>query len=491
MQQLEMQSTAALKAEDYAYSKLLSFAGLMWPDYEIPSHIKKLSAALEAVERGEIKRLMIFMPPRHGKSQLTSEFFPAWYLGRNPEKYIIAASYSQELADDFGRKVRNLVADSAYRCVFPTVEISDDSTSIRRFHTDSGGSYFAAGVGGPITGRGAHILLIDDPIKNKEEAESENYRRRIKDWYTSTAYTRLMPNGSIILIQTRWHPDDLAGWLLTEHTHENWHVVMMPSEKNRIALWPDKYPIEALDNIRQTIGERDFLALYQQTPVAESGNELKGEWIQYFNPISGVVAGECNFWILVDPANEKKKTSDYTAIVVIALAPDNNYYVMEIIRDKFNPTERIQKVMETHKKWLKISGKPAMVAYEKYGMMTDVHYLEQEQNKLGYRFSITEVGGTMKKEDRIRRLIPLFEQRRVYLPYNCMYTNLDGKTTDTVTEFVKNEYEPFPYAVHDDVLDALSRLFDADVSFPMLTSQYKINTRLEFEEQDDSDWMDI
>lgn len=241
---------------------------------------------------------------------------------------------------------------------------------------------------------------------------------------------------------------------------------------------------------------RLWTSLYQQTPIADGGNELKGEWLQYFNPLAGIVAGECIFWILVDPANEKKTTSDYTAIVVMALAPDNNYYVMEIIRDRFNPTERIQKVMETHKKWNKLSGKPPFVAYEKYGMMTDTHWLRAEQDKQGYRFAIDEVPrkgqAPMKKEDRIRRLIGPFSEKRIYFPYNNFYVTMDTSTIELIGDFVKNEYEPFPYGAHDDVLDAMSRIFDVDASFPMLTQDYKQNVRLEFEDEPrDDDWMNI
>jgi predicted phage terminase large subunit-like protein len=265
----------------FARHRLLPYCISQWDGYEPAHHHRLIASKLEAVERGEIKRLMIFMPPRHGKSQLTSEFFPAWYLGRNPDKYIITSTYSQELAEDFGRKVRNQLQDDVFKATFPDCILSDDSQSAKRFGTTKRGTYFAVGVGSSITGRGAHLLLIDDPIKNREEADSDTVRRKLKDWYTSTAYTRLMPGGAIIVIQTRWHDDDLAGWLLAEHSHEDWDVIDLPAvDEHNNPLWPEKYPLIELNKIKRTIGDRDWTALYQQKPVTEGGNILKPAWFR-------------------------------------------------------------------------------------------------------------------------------------------------------------------------------------------------------------------
>ena len=217
--QLLVGKVKELETKESARTGLLGYAKSQMDNYKTPPHIKKLAEKLEAVERGEIKRLAIFMPPRHGKSILTSEFFPAWYMGRNPDKYIICSTYAQDLADDFGRKVRNQLQDASYGEIFPDTQLATDSASVRRFHTTKGGVYYAVGAGSAITGRGAHLLLIDDPIKGREEADSQAMRGNLLDWYRSTAYTRLMPNGSVILIQTRWHEDDLAGWVLKETGH--------------------------------------------------------------------------------------------------------------------------------------------------------------------------------------------------------------------------------------------------------------------------------
>ena len=283
---------------------MIAYAAYQWPGYKAAKHHRLIARHLEAVERGEINRLMISMPPRHGKSMLASEFFPAWYLGRNPNHYVIAATYAQDLADDFGRKVRDQIAEASFQRIFPGCSLKGDSKSSKRFHvtqelpdalsTEQDGAYFAAGIGGPLTGRGAHLLLIDDPVKNREEAESPTIRQRNKDWYTSTAYTRLMPDGKIVIIQTRWHDDDLTGWQIKEHEHEGWTVLSLPAiaevdedllgRKRGEPLWK-QYPLEALERIKRSVGSRDWSALYQQRPAPADGGIFKSHWFaRYTKP---------------------------------------------------------------------------------------------------------------------------------------------------------------------------------------------------------------
>jgi hypothetical protein len=175
---------------------LTVYATAMWRSFEAPAHIRLIADKLEAIERGEIRRLMLFLPPRHGKSLLSTQFLPAWYLGRHPDRFVISASYGQDLADDFGRKVRNLIADPLHAALFPECQLSGDSASMRRFGLTAGGSYYAVGRGGPMTGRGAHLLLVDDPLKDADEARSETIRRGLHDWYASVAYTRLQPEAA-------------------------------------------------------------------------------------------------------------------------------------------------------------------------------------------------------------------------------------------------------------------------------------------------------
>jgi predicted phage terminase large subunit-like protein len=225
---------------------------------------------------------MICMPPRHGKSELASRRFPSYFIGRNPAKQIIAASYNSDLAGDFGREVRNIVAEPEFSALFQ-VQLASDSKAANRWHTSGGGMYVAAGVGTAITGRGAHILLIDDPFKDREEADSERRRQRVWDWYTSTAYTRLMPGGAIVLINTRWHEDDLSGRLLAQQEHggDQWEVLSLPAIDERgHALWEADYPLTRLLEIKAVLPERDWNALYQQNPTPDDGTYFRRDWFK-------------------------------------------------------------------------------------------------------------------------------------------------------------------------------------------------------------------
>jgi len=223
------------------------------------------------------------MPPRHGKSELASRKFPAFCLGRNPHWEVIAASYNSDLANDFGRDVRDVVNSSESQRLFPSLTLRQDSRAMDRWHTVDGGAYRAVGVGTAATGRGADLFLIDDPIKDRAEADSETTRERVWSWYRSTAYTRLSPNGRIVLIQTRWHEDDLAGRLLEaqESGGDKWTVLDLPAiDKAGAALWPERFDVERLERIKANIGPREWSALYQQRPQPDEGGFFQREWFK-------------------------------------------------------------------------------------------------------------------------------------------------------------------------------------------------------------------
>jgi len=286
--QLSQQKAAIeLLARRRARESLLAFAEYTNAAYEPAPHHERIAQALEAVERGEIKRLMITMPPRHGKSELASRRFPAWFIGRNPGKQIIAASYNSDLASDFGREVRNIVGSPEFSALFKSL-LAQDSKAANRWHTDEGGMYVAAGVGTAITGRGADILLIDDPFKDRQEADSEITRQRVWDWYTSTAYTRLMPGGAVIVINTRWHDDDLSGRLLADQEDggDKWELLSLPAiDSAGNPLWPEWYPLERLEQIRSVLPARDWNALYQQNPIPDDGDYFKVGWFGEYDEL--------------------------------------------------------------------------------------------------------------------------------------------------------------------------------------------------------------
>ena len=306
-----------------AQDSLIAFTEYTFPQYQTAEHHRLIAEKLEAVERGEIDRLMIFMPPRHGKSELATKRFPAYAMGRNPERQIIQASYNSDLATDFGRQVRNIVNDGRYQNVFKTT-LASDSKAANRWNTSGGGAYVAAGVGTAVTGRGADIFIIDDPLKDREEAESEARRETIWNWYTSTAYTRLMKGGAVILIQTRWHEDDLAGRLLEAEAKggDKWEKLILPAVSEYGPLWPEMFDRAALQRIQDNIGERDWSALYQQAPSPDEGTFFKREWFKRHAAVPHNVSRYlCSDYAVSD------KTGDYTEHGLFAIAPDNTIYV--------------------------------------------------------------------------------------------------------------------------------------------------------------------
>lgn len=255
-------------------------------------HLQLLDRALFDVAAGRLKRLIVTMPPRHGKSQLISRYFPAWYLGAFPDRRIILASYAQTFASKWGRAARN-VLDQHGADLFGVTVDRNVSAAVNWTIAGHEGGMITAGVGGAITGQGADLLLIDDPVKNAEEANSSVYRESTWDWWQSTAYTRLEPGGACVLVQTRWHVDDLAGRLIRDMGDggEPWRVLNLPAiaeagdELGRApgaALWPERYGVEQLATIRQAIGTENWLSLYQQKPVLEGGDKIKSSWFRYW-----------------------------------------------------------------------------------------------------------------------------------------------------------------------------------------------------------------
>lgn len=266
-----------------AQRTLAGFTDFLDLGFRPAAHHRLLFDRLESVERGDIRNLMVLMPPGSAKSTYGSVIFPAWYMGRNPTSAMIAASHTGELSERFGRKVRNIVGSPEFRRVFDS-GLSADSTAAARWDTDKGGEYFAAGVGGPITGRRADLGLIDDPVKNREDADSERVRNKTWDWYTNDFLTRLKPGARQILIMTRWHEDDLGGRIL-DRDGDEWHVVSIPmiAETNDPLgrapgemLWAEWFTTDMVERAQRDT--RSWNALYQQQPAPDEGDYFKSEW---------------------------------------------------------------------------------------------------------------------------------------------------------------------------------------------------------------------
>jgi predicted phage terminase large subunit-like protein len=255
---------------------LLSYAVCNWRQFQIGNHTRLIADKLQKVEQGIIKRLIIEAPPRHGKTYLVSENFPAWYMGKHPDHSIIFSSYSQKIANKSGRKVRNQILNQGFAEIFPECALSIDSKSKSDFVTTLGGEYKAVGVGGGVTGSGGHLVILDDTLKGRKQADSKVFRDDLKEFYSSSIYTRLYPGAAIIIMQTRWHEDDLIGHVLAEHADENWVRLTLPAiNDNNEALWPERYPLERLLKIKAVMSAYDWLSLYQQRPSSKEGNIFK------------------------------------------------------------------------------------------------------------------------------------------------------------------------------------------------------------------------
>ena len=354
-QELEREAVRRLRAQN----SLQAFIEYLDVGFKPARHHQLLIEKLEAVERGEIKRLMVFMPPGSAKSTYGSVLFPTWYLGRNRDRSVIAASHTGELAERFGRKVRNYVGGTEFGAVFG-VGLADDSQAAARWETTQGGEYFAVGVGGSVTGRRADLGIIDDPVKSREDADSETIREKVWEWYKADFFTRLKPGAAIVLIQTRWHEDDLAGKLLqdAEEGGEKWETLSLPMEAEEEdplgreigeLLWPEWFTPEMVWQAKRD--PRNWLALYQQKPRPDGGGVFKREWVMFYDGSPLDLKDSTNRYLLVDAANEKRATNDYTAMWVLGLGQDGNYYVLDMVRDRLNLTERASMVMHLHRKW--------------------------------------------------------------------------------------------------------------------------------------------
>lgn len=435
----ELQAIQCLSKND-----LVDFSIYTNPRYNPIWLHEEIARQLMRVEKGEVKRLMLFVPPRYGKSELASINFPAWYLGRHPEKEIIVSSYSAELAQDFGYKTRNLVNTKEYQSLFET-RLRDDSQSKAKWLTQEGGGYTSVGVGGAITGRGANVLLIDDPIKNREEAESQLIRDKIYSWYTSTAYTRLEKDAAVILIMTRWHQDDLAGRLLkAQDEADKWEVIKFPAiavkdEKYRKSgepLWPDKYNLETLHSIKKVAGTYDWSALYQQEPISSETQEFKPQFYQY-RTIEYVKGLQTNAYLTIDTAISQKASADNTGFCLNFVDRENKWNI-KAWKMKISPMELIDMLFDLQQEYRLIS----IGIEETIYLQAIKPFLDEEQRKRNRFLRIVSLKhNQVQKETRIRGLLPRYESYSVF--------HIKGHCED-----LEEEQASFPKGIHDDVLDA-------------------------------------
>lgn len=427
-----------LKRTDAA-ENLIGFTEYTFPRYRTARHHRIIAEQLERVERGEIDRLMLLVPPRHGKSELASIRLPAWFLGRQPHKQFLSVSATAELAGDFGRVVKNTIDSAEYRAVFDT-RLAEDSQAKGKWHTSAGGIYYAVGIGGSVLGRGGDCILIDDPYSSMQDALSELTRKNVWDWYTGTAYNRLMPGGSIVVINHRMHEDDLCGRLLAQQAAggDKWEVVDLPAiQPDGTALWPDAYPIESLQRIKRNSQARFWSALYQQKPAPDEGNYFLVDWLKPYEAVPArdtlKIYGASDYAVTADGG-------DYTVHVVVGVDPEGRMYLLDLWRGQTASDEWIEAFCDLVIRW-----KPLEWGEEtgqiKSGVGPFIQRRQVERKAFVYRRPFPTRGDKAIRAQAIRGRMAL---QGLYVP----------SAADWYADF-RSELLSFPAGKHDDQVDAL------------------------------------
>lgn len=452
MSQLEEEAMVAYQAQN----NLIDFAIATDKKYQDTWFHEAIATvfetALQKLERGEDVRIILVTPPRHGKSEMATKKFPAWCLGKHPEWPIAVASYSSELALDFGEGTRNIMQSAEYKGIFKT-RLRADAKAKGNWKTDDGGGYMATGAGGAFTGKGFKIGVIDDIFKNREEADSETTRESRWSWYKSTFYTRQEGIAAIIVITTRWHTDDLVGRLLAEEEeneaegaedYDKWTVIEFPAvaEKDEIyrdkgePLWPEKFPIEKLRRTEKALGPYEYLALYQGKPITSENQEFKEEWFKK-RSWHEVEALDTRKFATIDPGG-KKLENDPTGIIRNYIDKQNNWNI-KAMGVRFDSKELLNYVFRLHEE-----------GFEKIGIEETVYlkavkpFYDQECRKRDIFPNIVPLKQpTAQKEVRIRGTIPRYASGSIF--------HIEGECSD-----LEDELKVFPKGAHDDVADALA-----------------------------------
>ena len=450
------QRKMAQKARD----SLLDFAKAMMPDYKVGPHHKQLAEYLEDLAYGRKDRVTVSIAPRFGKSQLTSIFFPAWFIGNWPDKKIMMVSHTSDLAVDFGRKVRNLVNSPDYQRIFPDVQLSADSKSAGRWSTNKNGEYFAVGIGGAIAGRGAHLLVIDDP-HNEQDVLNGNFEvfEKAYEWYAYGARTRLMPSGSVAVVATRWAEQDLIGRLQKDMVRnegaDQWEVVEFPAlfekdgvpsdapeEHKYISLWPEQWTVKSLLRTKSSMPSFQWSAQYMQDPTSRDASIVKREWWCEWEADQ---PPPCEYVIMsLDAAAEKNNRADYTGLTTWGVfyrddengASQANIILLNSIKERLEFPELKRLSYEQYKEW-----EPDWFVVEKKSAGSQLY---QEFRRAGIPVQeYTPHRGTGDKIMRLNSVSDMFASGFVWYPVGRRWA-----------EEVVDEVCGFPAMPNDDLVDS-------------------------------------
>jgi predicted phage terminase large subunit-like protein len=430
----------------YGQNDLLAFAEHVYPGYKVGAHHARLAKIFEDIANGKKKRVIVNIAPRHGKSELISYLAPAWFLGKYPHKKIIMASHTADLAVNFGRRVRNLVAAEAYKEIFPQIELQQDSKSASRWGTNFNGEYFAIGVGGALAGRGADLFIIDDPHSEQEAKQGRpDVFLPAWEWFQSGPIQRLMPGGAIIIVMTRWSKLDLTGQVINHMVQnedaDQWEIVEFPAIlPSGNALWPEFWDVKELEQKRIGMDPRYWQAQYMQNPTAEEGALIKREWWQIWDSER---PPQCEFVIMsLDAAQESNNRADYNALTTWGVffneETDNyNIILLNAIKKRMEFPELKKMVLEEYKEW-----EPDSFIVEK---KSNGAALYQELRRMGVPVSEFTPGKGQDKISRVNAVSDLFSSGIVWAP--------DKRWAKDVIE----ECNDFPSGANDDLVDSTTQ----------------------------------
>jgi len=431
---------AEKQIQNRAKTDFLSFVKCMWPDFIEGSHHRHVAEKFNKIARGEINRLIINMPPRHTKSEFASFLLPAWMVGRDPKLKIIQVTHTGELAIRFGRKAKHLLDSEDYHKIFDT-RLQEDSKAAGRWETAQGGEYFAAGVGGAITGRGADLLIIDDP-HSEQDALSEKSLESAYDWYTSGPRQRLQPGGKIVLVMTRWSTKDLTGILLKhqgEAKADKWEVVEFPAIMDHGPVWPEYWGQEELEKVKATLPIAKWNAQWMQSPTSEEGALIKREWWRKWNgavpPLQHVIQS-------YDTAFMKKETADYSAITTWGIFfpnPDQGaqLILLDAVKGRYEFPELRRTALAQYKYWA-----PDTVIVEAKASGLPLTYELRQMDIPVVNFTPSKGND---KHVRVNSVAPLFESGMIWAP--------EQKFAEEVIE----ECAAFPHGDNDDLVDSMTQ----------------------------------
>ena len=435
------------KQKEKAQDKFLEFVGVMWENFIHGRHHEIMAEAFERVARGELKRLIINMPPRHTKSEFASYLLPAWFLGKFPTKKVIQTSHTAELATDFGRKVRNLVDSEAYKNIFPNVALQSDSKAAGRWNTSHGGTYFAIGVGGAVTGKGADLLIIDDPHSEQEailaEVNPEIYDK-VHEWYSSGPRQRLQPGGSIVVVMTRWSKRDLTAQVVKSSVQrggEEWEVIELPAIlPSGNPLWPQFWSLEELTALKEELPVHKWMAQYMQAPTGAEGALIKREWWKEWEHDK---PPRCDYIIQSwDTAFNKGTRNDFSACITLGIfhpedEPHPQIILLDAFKERMEFPELKAKALELYKEY-----EPDCCIIEAKAAGTP---LLQELRSIGIPLQdYTPVRGN-DKITRVNAVADLFASGMVWAPQTRW------------AEEVIEEFASFPQGEHDDLVDSMTQ----------------------------------